>query len=29
MAAVGAIDANSGFKQFVIAVDSYSATNPL
>jgi len=26
---IAAIDVNSGFKQFVIAVDSYAATNHL
>ena len=29
MAANDANDINSGFKQFVIAVDSYAATNPI
>jgi len=29
IATVDAISVNSGFKQFVIAVDSYAATNPL
>jgi len=29
MTADDAINVNSGFKQFVIAVDTYSATNPL
>ena len=29
MAADDRTDENSGFKQFVIAVDSYTASNPL
>jgi len=29
IAAVEAIDVNSGFRQLVTAVDSYAATNPL
>jgi len=29
IAAFDAVDVNSGLKQFVIAVDSYAAMNPL